>query len=155
MLDIRVIRNAHFCQSFWADITFWLSQFAKALYYYLPGSKYYDLLASAGSLPNTSTIWLQILDLKSRQEEQHIEKEIKARRMRINAGPPSKLRAQVEAEITATSDLGNIFETVLKDAESDANLGADVTAIQIKYFLFLKKRIASEKDKSKVCPFFF
>lgn len=73
--------------------------------------------------------------------------------MRINAGPPSKLRAQVEAEITAKSDLGNIFETVLKDAESDASLGADITAIQIKYFLFLRKRIASEKDKSKVCPF--
>jgi superkiller protein 3 len=95
---------------------------------------------------------LQILDLKSRQEEQHIEKEIKARRMRINAGPPSKLRTQVEAEITAKSDLGNIFETVLQDAESDANGGADVTAIQIKYFLFLKKLIVSDKDKNKVCP---
>ncbi|KAI8576073.1 hypothetical protein K450DRAFT_258770 [Umbelopsis ramanniana AG] len=123
------------------------TKFVKALYYYLPGSKYYDLLTSAGSLPKASTIWLQILDLKSRQEEQHIEKEIKARRMRINAGPPAKLRAQVEAEITAKSDLGNIFETVLQDAESDAS--ADVTAIQTKYFLFLRKRIVSEKDKSK------
>jgi hypothetical protein len=97
-----------------------------------------------------STIWLQILNLKTRQEEKHIEKEIQARRMRINAGPLSKVRAQVEAEVTASSDLGNVFETVLKAAASDPNLGADITAIEIKYFSFLKKRIASEKDKTKV-----
>jgi hypothetical protein len=122
----------------------------KTLYYYTPGSRYYELLASSDQLPKMSTIWLQILNLKTRQEEKHIEKEIQARRMRINAGPLSKVRAQVEAEVTASSDLGNVFETVLKAAASDPNLGADITAIEIKYFSFLKKRIASEKDKTKV-----
>lgn len=93
-----------------------------------------------------SLIWLQILTLKSRQEDKYIEKEFQARRMRINAGPPSKLRAQIEAEVMASSDLGSVFETVL----SDDSLGTDMTTIQIKYLIFLKKRIASEKDKTKV-----
>ncbi|GAB5589005.1 Superkiller protein 3 [Umbelopsis nana] len=121
------------------------TKLAKTLYYYVPGSKYHDILASSGHLPNMSLIWLQILTLKSRQEDKYIEKEFQARRMRINAGPPSKLRAQIEAEVMASSDLGSVFETVL----SDDSLGTDMTTIQIKYLIFLKKRIASEKDKTK------
>jgi superkiller protein 3 len=104
-------------------------------------------------MPDLCPIWLEILKIKTGQEQKQIDRETQARRMRMNAGTPAKIRAQVEAEVAAKSDLGAIFETVLKEAETSDKVDADLQDLKAQYFNFLKKRIRSEKKKDEVLDF--
>ncbi|KAM3588689.1 Superkiller protein 3 [Umbelopsis sp. WA50703] len=116
-------------------------------------SKLCDIYRSKESdeskMPDLCPIWLEILKIKTGQEQKQIDRETQARRMRMNAGTPAKIRAQVEAEVAAKSDLGAIFETVLKEAETSDKVDADLQDLKAQYFNFLKKRIRSEKKKDE------
>lgn len=95
-------------------------------------------------------IWLEILRIKSGQEQKQIDRETQARRMRMNAGTPAKIRIQVEAEVAAKSALGSIFEIVLQESQTSDNFQADIQDLKAQYFNFLRKRIRSDKEKNEV-----
>ncbi|KAI9489583.1 hypothetical protein BDB00DRAFT_842592 [Zychaea mexicana] len=113
---------------------------------FLPGSPYYDLIKDTKSMRRPIDIWTTITNLTEADQSRMVESRVQSRRMGIHAGPPEEMRAQVEAEVYSKSQLGDMYENLLKLSDSPDT----IQALQLKLLSFWFKRLPAIVEKSKV-----
>jgi hypothetical protein len=93
--------------------------------------------------------------ITERSDAKAIASLYKDRRLRASTSPNStaaSLLEQVEAEVYKRSDIGGIYEILLKEADTDSSV--DVLALQIKLLELYRKQLPLSSNKGEVSVWF-
>ncbi|KAI8140771.1 hypothetical protein BJV82DRAFT_621045 [Fennellomyces sp. T-0311] len=113
---------------------------------FLPDSPYYDIIKDTKAMRQPIDIWTTITNLTEADQAKMVESRVHSRRMGVHAGPAEEVRAQVEAEVYSKSQLGEMYENLLKLAEApDTN-----RSLQLKLLNFWFKRLPGVPEKYKL-----
>lgn len=89
--------------------------------------------------------------ITERSDAKAIASLYKDRRLRASTSPnttATSLLEQVEAEVYKRSDIGNIYEILLKEADTDSSV--DALALQIKLLELYRKQLPLLSHKGEV-----
>ncbi|KAI9022171.1 hypothetical protein CLU79DRAFT_719153 [Phycomyces nitens] len=119
-------------------------KYIEVMKYFLPGSKYYDIVKTAADIPRPLDIWKTLVAKTETEEADLIETRINSRRFMVSAGPLGEVKAKVEAEVYEKSKLGEMYETMLKLNPDNKE------ELQIKLLDFWRKKIVGVSEKAEV-----
>ncbi|KAL0078663.1 hypothetical protein J3Q64DRAFT_1872086 [Phycomyces blakesleeanus] len=119
-------------------------KYIEIMKYFLPGSKYYDLVKTASDIPHPLDIWKTLVAKTEDEEAKLIESRIHSRRFMVSAGPLSQVTAEVEAQVYGNSKLGEMYETMLSLNPNN------MEELQIKLLNFWRKKLAGVPDKAEL-----
>ena len=91
-------------------------------------------------------IWTTITNLVETDQAKMVESRVNSRRMGVHAGPAEEVQAQVEAEVYSKSQLGEMYENLLKLADTPDT----IRSLQLKLLTFWFRRLPGIPDKYKV-----
>ncbi|ORZ18014.1 hypothetical protein BCR42DRAFT_412963 [Absidia repens] len=127
-------------------------KYTQTLKLFLPGSKYYDSIKDAKNLPSIGNIYSSLIDITEQNDTKTITSAYKDRRLRASASPnatTASLLEQVEADVYSKSNLGELYESLLQQADKDDTI--DVQATQIKLLQLYRKQLAALPKKNEIC----
>lgn len=126
-------------------------KYTQTLKLFLPDSKYYDSIKDAKNSPSIGKIYIRLIDITERNDTKTITSAFKDRRLRASASPnttASSLLEQVEADVYSKSNLKELYETLLQQADTDDTIDTQVT--QIKLLQLYRKQLPALPKKNEV-----
>lgn len=95
-------------------------------------------------------IWTIITNITEANQAKLIEDRVQSRRLGVHGGPAEEIRAQVEAEVNAKTQLGNMYETLLQLSKDNGASTETIQDFELKLLNYWYKRIPAIQDKKEV-----
>lgn len=95
-------------------------------------------------------IWTIITGITEANQAKLIEGRVQSRRLGVHGGPVEQVRAQVEAEVNAKTQLGSMYETLLQLSKDNGASPETIQDFELKLLNYWYKRIPAIQDKNEV-----